>query len=156
MENNNNDYKLLFKNEEKRTTIIKEMEKYLNESIQKIEKHWKETGEVEKTPKKFNEYSQNVLKELQNLNNELKMLSNLKKESFQKDVNTLLNLESENYKITLGIFINKLGCFEMLKNDEDDFNLIKKEKEISTLKQNLASVREEITVFITNLKYKYL
>ena len=35
-------------------------------------------------------------------------------------------------------------------------SLIKKEKEISTLKQNLASVREEITDFITNLKYKYL
>ena len=156
MENNTNDYKFLFKNEEKRTTIIKEMEKYLNDNIQAIEDHWKKTGEVEKSPQKFNEYCQNVLQELQKLNDEIKKLSELKKETFKKDVDFLLNLESENYKTTLGIFINKLNCFEMLKNDEDDYKLLKKEKEISLLKQKLASIREDITDFITNLKYKYL
>ena len=156
MENINTDYKFLFKNEEKRTTIIKEMEKYFNESIQSIEKHWKETGEVEKTPQKFNEYSKNTLQQLQTLNNELRKLSELKNDSFKKDVNTLLNLESGNYKTTLGIFINKLNCFELLKNDDDDYKLIKKEKEISMLKENLASIREQINDFLTNLKYKYL
>ena len=156
MENNNNDYKFLFKNEEKRTTIIKEMEKYLNDNIQAIEDHWKKTGEVEKSPQKFNEYCQNVLQELQKLNDEIKKLSELKKETFKKDVDFLLNLESENYKTTLGIFINKLNCFEMLKNDEDDYKLLKKEKEISLLKQKLASIKEDINNFITNLKYKYL
>ena len=44
----------------------------------------------------------------------------------------------------------------MLKNDEDDYKLLKKEKEISNLKQNLAFIREQINDFITNLKYKYL
>ena len=158
MDNNNNkyDYKFLFKNEEKRTTIIKEMEKYLNENLQGIEKHWKETGEIEKSPKKFNDYSQNVLQELKKLNEELRIFSNLRKESFKKDANTLLNLESQNYKISLGIFINKLNCFDMLKNDDDEFKLLKKEKEISLLRQTLADVREEINDFITNLKYKYL
>ena len=157
MENNNtNDYKFLFKNEEKRTTIIKEMEKYLNDNIQAIEEHWKKTGEVEKSPQKFNEYCQNVLQELQKLNDEIKKLSDLKKETFKKDVDILLNLESENYKTTLGIFINKLNCFEMLKNDDDDYKLLKKEKEIASLKQNLVSIREDINDFITNLKYKYL
>ena len=156
MENYTNDYKFLFKNEEKRTTIIKEMEKYLNDNIQAIEEHWKKTGEVEKSPQKFNEYCQNVLQELQKLNDEIKKLSDLKKETFKKDVDILLNLESENYKTTLGIFINKLNCFEMLKNDEDDYKLLKKEKEISLLKQKLASIREDINDFITNLKYKYL
>ena len=155
MENINTDYKFLFKNEEKRTNKIKEMEKYFNESIQSIEKHWKETGEVEKTPQKFNEYSKNILQQLQTLNNELRNLSELKNDSFKKDVNTLLNLESGNYKMTLGIFINKLNCFELLKND-DDYNLIKKEKEISMLKENLTSIREQINDFLTNLKYKYL
>ena len=156
MENNTNDYKFLFKNEEKRTTIIKEMEKYLNDNIQAIEEHWKKTGEVEKSPQKFNEYCQNVLQELQKLNDEIKKLSDLKKETFKKDVDILLNLESENYKTTLGIFINKLNCFEMLKNDDDDYKLLKKEKEIASLKQNLVSIREDINDFITNLKYKYL
>ena len=156
MENNTNDYKFLFKNEEKRTTIIKEMEKYLNDNIQAIEDHWKKTGEVEKSPQKFNEYCQNVLQELQKLNDEIKKLSDLKKETFKKDVDILLNLESENYKTTLGIFINKLNCFEMLKNDDDDYKLLKKEKEIASLKQNLVSIREDINDFITNLKYKYL
>ena len=156
MENASNDYKFLFKNEEKRTTIIKELENYLNERILAIEIHWKETGEVEKSSDKFNEYSQNVLQELQKLNDELKKLGELKDQSFKKDVNTLLNLESENYKTTLGIFINKLKCFDMLKNDEDDYKLLKKEKEISNLKQNLAFIREQINDFITNLKYKYL
>ena len=156
MENASNDYKFLFKNEEKRTTIIKELENYLNERILAIEIHWKETGEVEKSSDKFNEYSQNVLQELQKLNDELKKLGEIKDQSFKKDVNTLLNLESENYKTTLGIFINKLKCFDMLKNDEDDYKLLKKEKEISNLKQNLAFIREQINDFITNLKYKYL
>ena len=155
MENLCADYKFLFKNEEKRTTIIKELEKYLNESIQSIENHWKETGEVEKTPQKFNDYSNNILKQLQTLNNDLRKLSELKNDTFKKDVNILLNLESENYKTTLGIFINKLKCFELLKND-DDCNLLKKEKEISMLKGNLSFIREEINDFLTNLKYKYL
>ena len=156
MENTSNIYKFLFANEEKRTSIIKELEKYLNERILAIEIHWKETGEVEKTSEKFNEYSQNVLQELQKLNDELKKLSELKDELFKKDVNALLNLESENYKTTLGIFINKLKCFDMMKNDEDDYKLLKKEKEISELKQNLSFIREQINDFITNLKYKYL
>ena len=157
MENNNtNDYKFLFKNEEKRTTIIKEMEKYFNDNIQAIEDHWKKTGEVEKTPQKFNDYCQNVLQELQKLNDEIKKFSDMKNDTFKKDVKCLLNFESENYKTTLGIFINKLNCFEMLKNDDDDYKLLKKEKEIASLKQNLVSIREDINDFITNLKYKYL
>ena len=155
MENINTDYKLLFKNEEKRTTIIKEMEKYLNERIQSIEYHWKETGEIEKASQRFNDYSNNILQQLQALNNDLRKLSELKSDAFKKDVNILLNLESQNYKTTLGIFINKLQCFELLKKD-DDCNLLKKEKEISMLKGNLASIREEINDFLTNLKYKYL
>ena len=75
---------------------------------------------------------------------------------FKKDVNFLLNLEKENYRMTLTIYINKLNCFDLLKNDEDDFKLLQKEKEIATMKTNLFSIREEINDFITNLKYKYL
>ena len=156
MESHDNDYKFLFKNEENRTTIINEMEKKLNEIIQSIDKHWKETGEVQKAPNTFNDYSQNVLKELQILNNDLRKFSELKSVIFKKDVNILLSLESANYKKTLEIFINKLNCFEIMKNDDDDYKLIKKENEISLLKQNLAFIREEINDFITNLKYKYL
>ena len=52
--------------------------------------------------------------------------------------------------------MNKLRCIELLKNDEDDYKLLQKEKEISTMKSNLFSIREEINDFITNLKYKYL
>ena len=96
------------------------------------------------------------MQELQKLNDELRKMSELKKENFKKDVNILLNLEKENYKMTLGIYINKLNCFDLLKNDEDDYKLLQKEKEISTMKTNLSSIREEINDFITNLKYKYL
>ena len=156
MDNNKDDYKFLFQNEDKRTTIIKEMEKFLTDNMQEIEKHWKETGEIEKSPQKFNNYSQNVLLELKKLNEELRKLSDLKNESFKKDVNILLNLEMQNYKITLGIFINKLNYFEMMKNDDNDNKLLNKEKEISLLKQSLSYIREEINDFITNLKYKYL
>ena len=74
----------------------------------------------------------------------------------KKDVNFLLNLERENYKTTLTIYLNKLQCFELLKNDEDDFKLLQKEKQIASMKSNLFSIREEINDFITNLKYKYL
>ena len=156
MENNKTIYKFLFKNEEKRTTIIKDMEEYLNEVIQGIESNWKLNGEIEKSPKKYNEYSQSVMNELQKLNDELKKYSETYSDTFKKDVKFLLNLEGENYKTTLSIFINKLNCFDMLKNEEEDYKLLKKEKEISLLKETLASIREQINDFITNLKYKYL
>ena len=156
MENNKNIYKFLFKNEEKRTEIIKDMEVRLNEIIQGIESTWKLTGQIEKTPQKYNEYSQNVMKELQKLNDELKKYSEMNSDAYKKDVKFLLNLEGENYKTTLTIFINKLNCFDMIKNDEDEYKLIKKEKEISELKETLADIREQINDFITNLKYKYL
>ena len=156
MENNKTIYKFLFKNEEKRTTIIKDMEEYLNEVIQGIESNWKLNGEIEKSPKKYNEYSQSVMNELQKLNDELKKYNETNSDTFKKDVKFLLNLEGENYKTTLSIFINKLNCFDMLKNEEEDYKLLKKEKEISLLKETLASIREQINDFITNLKYKYL
>ena len=132
------------------------MEEYLNEVIQGIESNWKLNGEIEKSPKKYNEYSQSVMNELQKLNDELKKYSETNSDTFKKDVKFLLNLEGENYKTTLSIFINKLNCFDMLKNEEEDYKLLKKEKEISLLKETLASIREQINDFITNLKYKYL
>ena len=156
MENDINEYKYLFNNEEKRTTIIKEFEQNLSIYIQETERIWEETKTIEKSSTKFNEYSQNVLQQLQKLNDELRKMSDLKSENFKKDVNFLLNLEKENYKMTLTIYMNKLKCFELLKNDEDDYKLLKKEKEIATMKSNLFSIREEINDFITNLKYKYL
>ena len=157
MENNNiNEYKYLFNNEEKRTEIIKEFEQNLSVYIQETERIWEETKTIEKSSTKFNEYSQNVLQQLQKLNDELRKMSELKSENFKKDVNFLLNLERENYKTTLTIYLNKLQCFELLKNDEDDFKLLQKEKQIASMKSNLFSIREEINDFITNLKYKYL
>ena len=44
----------------------------LNEIIQGIESTWKLKGQFEKTPQKYNEYSQNIMKELQKLNDEQK------------------------------------------------------------------------------------
>ena len=156
METNINDYKFIFNNEEKRTSKIKEFEQYLITNLQEIEIKWKETKTIDKNNNKFNEYSQTVLQELQKLNDELRKMGDLKSDQFKKDVNILLNLEKENYKLTLSIYINKLNCFDLMTKDEDDYKLLQKEKEIATMKQNLASIREEINDFITNLKYKYL
>ena len=156
MENDINEYKYLFNNEEKRTTIIKEFEQKLNVYIQETEQKWKDEKIIVKNSPKFNEYTQKVLQDLQNLNNELRKMSELKNENFKKNVNFLLNLEQQNYKMTLSIYINKLNCFKLLKNDEDDCKLLQKEKEIATMKTNLVGIREEINDFITNLKYKYL
>ena len=156
MENNKNIYKFLFKNEEKRTSIIKEMEEHLNEIIKGIKSTWKLSGEIEKTPQKYNEYTENVMNDIQKLNDEIKKISENEPDTYKKDVKFLLNLESENYKITLNIFLKQLKCFDILKNDEDEKLLLKQEKEISILEQNLSSIREQINDFITNLKYKYL
>ena len=156
MESNINDYKFLFNNEEKRTEKIKEFEQNLNKRIQEIEIKWKETKIIDRNNNKFNEYSQTVLQELQKLNNDLRKMSELKSDNFKKDVNFLLNLEKENYRITLNIFINKINCFDLMTKDEDDYKLLQKEKEIAEMKQNLSSIREEINDFVTNLKYKYL
>ena len=152
MESNINDYKFLFNNEEKRTEKIKEFEQNLNKRIQEIEIKWKETNIIDRNNNKFNEYSQTVLQELQKLNNDLRKMSELKSDNFKKDVNFLLNLEKENYRITLNIFINKINCFDLMTKDEDDYKLLQKEKEIAEMKQNLSSIREEINDFVTNFK----
>ena len=125
-------------------------------NIQKIESDWKLNGESENNTQKYHEYSDSVMEEIQKLNDELKKISEEESDAFQKDVKTLLNLESDNYKITLNIFNNKLKRFDMIKNEEDENKILKKDKEILLLKENLSSIREKINDFITNLKYKYL
>ena len=156
METNKKLYKLLFKNEEKRTLIIKEFEEYLNLNIKGIESDWKLNGEIDINNQKYNEYSENVLQEIQKLNDELKNISEDESDEFKKDIKILLSLESENYKITLNIFINKVKCFDLIKDDEDKTKIEKREKEILSLIDDLSSIREQINDFITNLKYKYL
>ena len=157
MENKNKRiYKLLFNNEEKRTAIMKEFEECLYLNMQKIESDWKLNGEIENNTQKYHEYSDSVMKEIQKLNDELKKISEEESDTYQKDLKYLLNLESDNYKITLDIFNNKLKRFIMIKNEEDENKILKKDKDILLLKDNLSSIREKINDFITNLKYKYL
>ena len=156
MENNKKKYQLIFQNQEKRTALIKEMDEYLNLTIQGIQSNYKITGEIEKNSDKYNYYIDKFLQEFQKLNDELKNLGETESETYKKDIKFLLNLESENYKITLDIFNNKIKCFDLLKNEDDDHKLIKKEKEILLLKETLSSIREQINDFITNLKYKNL
>ena len=156
METNKKLYKLLFKNEEKRTLIIKEFEEYLSLNIKGIESDWKLNGEIDINNQKYNEYSENVLQEIQKLNDELKNISEDESDEFKKDIKMLLSLESENYNIILNIFINKVKCFDLIKDDEDKTKIEKREKEILSLREDLSSIREQINDFITNLKYKYL
>ncbi len=158
MENEKALYKYLFKNEEERTKIIIELEKYLNDAFKEIEIKFKELNEIPKnSTNKYEKYMENTLNELQKLNNELRKIeSNVDcKENIKKDINKLLNLESLNYKNTINIYLNKLSCFDLIKKEEDA-KLIQKEKEIANLKSNLGFIREEINDLLTNLKYSYM
>ena len=158
MENEKALYKYLFKNEEERTKIIKELEKYLNDAFKEIEIKFKELNEIPKnSTNKYEKYMENTLNDLQKLNNELRKIeSNVDcKENIKKDINKLLNLESLNYKNTINIYLNKLSCFDLIKNEEDA-KLIQKEKEIANLKSNLSFIREQINDLLTNLKYSYM
>ena len=158
MENEKALYKYLFKNEEERTKIIIELEKYLNDAFKDIEIKFKESNEIPKnSTNKYEKYMENTLNELQKLNNELRKIeSNVDcKENIKKDINKLLNLESLNYKNTINIYLNKLSCFDLIKKEEDA-KLIQKEKEIANLKSNLGFIREEINDLLTNLKYSYM
>ena len=158
MENEKAIYKYLFKNEEERTKIIKELEKYLNDAFKEIEIKFKEFNEIPKnSTNKYEKYMENTLNDLQKLNNELRKIeSNVDcKENIKKDINKLLNLESLNYKNTINIYLNKLSCFDLIKKEEDA-KLIQKEKEIANLKSNLGFIREEINDLLTNLKYSYM
>ena len=158
MENEKALYKYLFKNEEERTKIIKELEKYLNDAFKEIEIKFKESNEIPKnSTNKYEKYMENTLNELQKLNNELRKIeSNVDcKENIKKDINKLLNLESLNYKNTINIYLNKLSCFDLIKNEEDA-KLIQKENEIANLKSNLSFIREQINDLLTNLKYSYM
>ena len=83
----------------------------MNIYIQETEQKWKDEKIVVKNSPKFNEYTQKVLEDLQKLNNELRKMSELKDETFKKNVNFLLNLEQQKYKMTLSLYINKLNCF---------------------------------------------
>ena len=158
MENEKALYKYLFKNEEERTKIIKELEKYLNDAFKEIEIKFKELNEIPKnSTNKYEKYMENTLNDLQKLNNELRKIeSNVDcKENIKKDINKLLNLESLNYKNTINIYLNKLSCFDLIKNEEDA-KLIQKEYEIANLKSNLSFIREQINDLLTNLKYSYM
>jgi len=158
MENEKALYKYLFKNEEERTKIIKELEKYLNDAFKEIEIKFKELNEIPKnSTNKYEKYMENTLNDLQKLNNELRKIeSNVDcKENIKKDINKLLNLESLNYKNTINIYLNKLSCFDLIKNEEDA-KLIQKENEIANLKSNLSFIREQINDLLTNLKYSYM
>jgi hypothetical protein len=158
MENEKALYKYLFKNEEERTKIIIELEKYLNDAFKEIEIKFKELNEIPKnSTNKYEKYMENTLNELQKLNNELRKIeSNVDcKENIKKDINKLLNLESLNYKNTINIYLNKLSCFDLIKKEEDA-KLIQKEKEIANLKSNLGFIREEINDLLTNLKYSHM
>ena len=158
MENEKALYKYLFKNEEERTKIIKELEKYLNDALKEIEIKFKELNEIPKnSTNKYEKYMENTLNDLQKLNNELRKIeSNVDcKENIKKDINKLLNLESLNYKNTINIYLNKLSCFDLIKNEEDA-KLIQKENEIANLKSNLSFIREQINDLLTNLKYSYM
>ena len=158
MDNEKAIYKYLFKNEEERTKIIIELEKYLNDTFKEIEIKFKESNEIPKnSTNKYEKYMENTLKELQKLNSELRKIeSNVDcKENIKKDINKLLNLESLNYKNTINIYLNKLSCFDLIKKEEDA-KLIQKEKEIANLKSNLGFIREEINDLLTNLKYSYM
>ena len=158
MENEKALYKYLFKNEEERTKIIIELEKYLNDAFKEIEIKFKELNEIPKnSTNKYEKYMENTLNELQKLNNELRKIeSNVDcKENIKKDINKLLNLESLNYKNTINIYLNKLSCFDLIKKEEDA-KLIQKEKEILNLKNNIVFIREQINDLLTNLKYTYM
>ena len=154
MENKKELCRFIFKNQEKRTELIKEIEEYLDLTFHEIKSNWKINGELVTNPEKYNEYSNCMFQKLQLLNDELANISETD-DSLKKDIKQLLNLESENYKLTLNIFNNKLKCLD-LKNEEEEEKLLKKEKEISLLSETLSSIREQINDFITNLKYKYL
>ena len=158
MENEKTLYKYLFKNEEERTKIIKELEKYLEDAIKDIEIKFKEFNEIPKNSSNKNEkHMESVLNDLQKLNNELRKIQNNIncKENLKKDIDKLLNLESSNYKNIINIYLNKLSCFDLIKKEEDD-KLIQKEKEIVNLKNNLVFIREQINDLLTNLKYTYM
>ena len=158
MDNEKAIYKYLFKNEEERTKIIIELEKYLNDAFKEIEIKYKESNEIPKnSTNKYEKYMENTLNELQKLNSELRKIeSNVDcKENIKKDINKLLNLESLNYKNTINIYLNKLSCFDLIKKEEDA-KLIQKEKDIANLKSNLGFIREEINDLLTNLKYSYM
>ena len=128
---------------------------YLNNNYQEKEDIQKEYE------KKFAEYSNNVLNSLQLLNNELKSFrdSDNASEEVKNDINKLLDLEKENYQLTIKIFLDKLKVLSLMRNNEDgdnDAKIHKIEREISEDKDMLAYTRDEITDFITGLKYKYL
>jgi len=158
MENEKTLYKYLFKNEEERTKIIKELEKYLEDAIKDIEIKFKEFNEIPKNSSNKNEkHMESVLNDLQKLNNELRKIQNNIncKENLKKDIDKLLNLESSNYKNIINIYLNKLSCFDLIKKEEDA-KLIQKEKEILNLKNNIVFIREQINDLLTNLKYTYM
>ena len=127
----------------------------MNSVTTSIEKEWKNTGTI--IQKDYTKYTEQTVAEMQKLNTALRdSCSKFNDDKYSKNVNQLLALEQSNFKTTLNVFLTKLACFELIKKNADDSEVIKKEKEVSTLRGAQASIREEINDFITNLKYQFL
>lgn len=157
MENDKNIYKIIFKNQENRIILIKELEDFVNNSLYTVETLFKQTGQVQhEYTTKFNEYSMKTLQALQSLNDELKNIKESSSNEVKKNIDILLGLEKDNYQLTISIFLDKIKCFDMIQKEEDESIIIKKEKEINNNRETLSTIREQISDFINDLKYKYL
>jgi hypothetical protein len=84
------------------------------------------------------------------LNNITLENSNIKRTNF---INNLLSLEEKNYKVTIKIFLLKIAKYELLKKNVDEDEYDSKLEEISKLKYEQITVRQQINEMIQELIY---
>jgi hypothetical protein len=71
----------------------------------------------------------------------------------RKIINNLLLLEEKNYKVTISIFLLKIGKYELLKKNADEDEYDYKLEEINKLKIEQKNIRVQINEMIQELIY---
>ena len=74
-------------------------------------------------------------------------------QSIKRAIDSLLSLEENNYKVTIGIFCKKIRHYDLLKKDSEEEEFEKNEDEIIELKMKLIDIRVKISELIQELVY---
>lgn len=117
-----------------------------------MEKEWETNKKIHNWD--YSDKCKNFITEAQSLNNEFrKIQTNIEIIILNNLMNRLMQLEENNYKLTISIFLSKLKKFELLKKDEDEYEFSLNENEVSELKMKQKEIREMINDIITEIKY---
>jgi hypothetical protein len=148
----------ILKNQEIRTEELISLEKYkifnlisyFNKLLEILEREWKTEKKIHNWD--YLGYCKKYIEKVEKLNKELRSLQS-NNCIYTNDINSILSLEENNYRTTLGIFVKKINHFELLKKNSDEEEIESNDEDIIQLKIKKSEIREKLNDLIEDLKY---